>query len=411
MKKKSEEQNTDQARKQNHGVLFRYMRLAFRSLMAILTGIFLLIFLSAAFSDLISPLRFVYPSFLGLGFGALSVIAIIWLVLLILCHRWPSTIAMVIGLIIAHEPMWRYCPLHLSSQEPITNVYTIDGKQHTYPVDSIRLLTYNTCQMGQTHLSKIKEDIPVMNFIRETKADIVCLQEYGFSLSKKGHTEEQLRNSLKDLYPYYDFLRYPGSKALGLAVYSRFPIVKSTRIDKSEKKYITSIHYTLDIHGRKVTLVNNHLKNTGIAMEDRVFTEGMIEHFEKDGIGRIKQSVMRSLSKAYIERAKQSNTIRRYLEEKTDKSLPTIICGDMNDTPVSYSYRTMKGSLCDTWEEVGFGTGTTYNRHHFLFRIDHIFHSEHFRALDVKVLNQYKYSDHYPVLATFQLLPEEKDNK
>lgn len=80
----------------------------------------------------------------------------------------------------------------------------------------------------------------------------------------------------------------------------------------------------------------------------------------------------------------------------------------MNDTPTSFAYRSMRGDLDDTWQEAGFGPGISYREAPFWFRIDHIFHSKHFRVLNVKVLRDMKYSDHYPVMATFQLLPYEE---
>ena len=60
----------------------------------------------------------------------------------------------------------------------------------------------------------------------------------------------------------------------------------------------------------------------------------------------------------------------------------------------------------DAWQETGFGPGITYRAHHFWFRIDHLLHSKHFRALHSRVRKDVKLSDHYPVEATFQILPQ-----
>lgn len=92
------------------------------------------------------------------------------------------------------------------------------------------------------------------------------------------------------------------------------------------------------------------------------------------------------------------------MRDNIGAEVPLIICGDFNDTPVSYCYQQIRGALSDSWEEAGWGPGITYNRNKFWFRIDHIFHSKHFKTIDIKVLDEYSYSDHYPVLATVDLL-------
>ena len=83
-----------------------------------------------------------------------------------------------------------------------------------------------------------------------------------------------------------------------------------------------------------------------------------------------------------------------------------LICGDMNDTPISYCYHNLSQGLSDTWQEAGIGYGITYKEHHFWFRIDHILHSSQFRTLDATIRKDIPFSYNYPLDATFQLLPE-----
>jgi len=372
--------------------------------MAVLTAGLCLILVSSAFSDYINPTVWILPSFLGISFGVLLVLGVIWFFVLLISQRWHSLLLLVITFAIIAMPAWRYCPMHLGGgPEPLT--MTEQGEE--IEVDSLRIFSFNTNIMGQTHLSRIKEHIPVIDIVRNSKADIVCLQEYGFTLKKGGHTEQELRGELKDLYPYYDYTPNDGRKALGIAIFSKHPIRKAIRVDKRKKGYFSAMYYQLDVKGRTIGLVNMHLRSNMIDPKDRILYNDMIEKFEPDSLSRIRTGMMRSLAQAYRLRSTESSMLRQVLLDQHPKELPLLVCGDMNDTPISYCYRSLRQvGLLDTWQETGIGPGITYRANHFWFRIDHMLHSKHFRALRMRVRKDVKLSDHYPIEATFQILPE-----
>lgn len=404
-KSRGNTQKKTQSKKGGGNIVIKILRWTYTSIMAVSTLALLAIYLISAFSDHIDPRSLVYLSFLGIGYHIVLICTIIWGCILMVLRHWRLAGITFIALLLTWEQISRYYPTHLFGPSPVEKIETAEGEQ-PIKVDSIKVLTYNTCGMGQVHLTKIKEKVPVLDVIRKSKADIVCLQEYAFTLTKGGHTEEQIKKSLADIYPYYDYMPNYSRTAMGIAVFSKYPIKKMARIDKSKKDYVSSMYYELDVDGRKVALLNNHLHSNQIKPKDRELYDEMIEHFEKDSLDRIRTGMLRSLGTGFRARAKESNLIRNFVKERIgDQDMPLIICGDMNDTPISYAYRTMRGNLQDSWQNAGIGSGTTYNQHHFWFRIDHIFHSQHFKTLDIKVLDQYNYSDHYPVLATFQILP------
>ena len=389
------------------GIALSITKWTYWSVMMTLTLALCLVLIVSAYSDCISPLLWIYPSFLGIAFGITLILAIVWLFVLLLLRRWKCSIILLVSLLICFNPITRTCPLQiLGLPEPETNEMSVDGVTTQIPVDSIRIFTYNTCAMGQTRLSKIKEPVPIVDIVNASGADIVCMQEYAFTLSKDGHTQQELRHRFSEQYPYYDFTPNTGKKAMGIAFYSKFPILKATRIDRRKQNYFSAMYYQIEAYGQRIGLINMHLHTNSIQPKDRVLYDEMIGHFEKDSLERIRTGMMRSLAKAFRSRADEANLICRFLQETHPADMPLIICGDMNDTPVSYCYHTLRHDLKDTWQEVGRGPGNTFREQHFWFRIDHIFHSSHFKALEAKVRKDVLYSDHYPLQATFQLLKE-----
>lgn len=391
--------------KRNRHRLLSISKWTFRSVMGMLTLGVCFILLAAAFSDYINPTWWVIPSFLGISFGPILCVSVLWFILLLILRRWHSAVIMAISLLLVFEPARRICPIHpFGDPSPLTET---DSGKPIEKIDSLRIFSFNTNLMGQTHLSRIKEKIPVISIIRKSKADIVCLQEYGFTLKKGGHTEIELRNELRDIYPYYDYMPNDGRKALGIALYSKYPIKKGTRVDKRKKGYFSAMYYQVEIKGQRIGIVNMHMRSNLIKMRDRVLYDEMIDHFETDSLQRIRTGMMRSLANAYRHRASDAAMLSHYLLDNHPKGMPLLVCGDMNDTPVSFCYRSLRqAGLDDSWQEVGNGTGRTYHQHHFWFRIDHMFHNERLRPLHMRVRKDVLLSDHYPIEATFQILPE-----
>jgi endonuclease/exonuclease/phosphatase family metal-dependent hydrolase len=100
-------------------------------------------------------------------------------------------------------------------------------------------------------------------------------------------------------------------------------------------------------------------------------------------------------------RANQAHVIDREIRESRNPYI--VVCGDFNDTPISYAYRTIKGDLEDAFVESGSGMGISFNRYRFLFRIDYILHSKNMKAYNCTV-GKLKVSDHYPVCTYLQFL-------
>lgn len=386
------------------GLLANISIWTFRSTMVLLTGLLCLLLILSAYSDLINPNTWIVPSFLGIAFGVLSILCAVWCVVLSLTRQLRCLIAMAVAFGLVFMPLMRYSPFHLSDNDPVTS--TDDGREIEH-IERIKVMSYNTCLMGHANMQDKTKSLPILDVLRQSDADIVCIQEYTTSLAKNGYSIEVLRQRMKDLYPYSDFTPYSYSHRSGIAVLSKYPIRTVDRIDHRKKGYISATYYQIEAESRTFALVNMHLQSNKLSQEDRQLYDDMIGHFAADSLQRIRKGLLHSLAVAWRQRANEVDMIRTYVEQNHPQNMPLMICGDMNDTPVSYSSYTLRQlDLTDTWQETGFGPGITYSEHRFWFRIDHIFHSQGLRALKMQVRKDIKLSDHYPVEATFQLLPQ-----
>ena len=82
-----------------------------------------------------------------------------------------------------------------------------------------------------------------------------------------------------------------------------------------------------------------------------------------------------------------------------ESNLPCIVAGDLNDSAWSYSTRLFKriSGLLDP--RVGRGFFNTFHAKYKIFRLplDHVFHSHHFRLIDLQRIKNSCGSDHFPV--------------
>jgi endonuclease/exonuclease/phosphatase family metal-dependent hydrolase len=112
------------------------------------------------------------------------------------------------------------------------------------------------------------------------------------------------------------------------------------------------------------------------------------------------------------EREQQARAIREFARTHAD---PLIVPIDLNSTDQNTPYSLLTPELVDAWQEAGWGLGHTFpgasspgsSRPTFagiaapmwLVRIDYVFHSRHFRAVEARTGPWDGISDHRPVVA------------
>ena len=176
----------------------------------------------------------------------------------------------------------------------------------------------------------------------------------------------------------------------GVVTFTRYPIVNMGEI-RSESAQNMAIYTDVIIGKDTVRIFNVHLQSYLIDTRkyDIINSPGLDE--EKD-LREIRE-IFSKLKRAFQVRAKQVREIREIINKT---KYPVIVCGDFNDTPVSYAYQKIKGNLEDSFVESGSGLGLTYIGKLPSNRIDNILYSDNFESYNFEAFN-YRMSDHLPV--------------
>ncbi|MDR1764303.1 MAG: endonuclease/exonuclease/phosphatase family protein [Dysgonamonadaceae bacterium] len=354
----------------------------FGGIVSIINAVALGILLLSAFSDYVSPLRFLPAAYLGLFFPFILLGNLLFFIFLIIIRKWKQVLLSLAVFLICSSSIFTYFPIHFKKEEP--------------PKTAIKLLTYNVMHFEWMTKNKVTNKNDLLEYISKSDADIICLQEYGvYTNNNATHlTENEVKTALKKL-PYYEFIQiygFPGGK-LGMAIFSKYPILSVERINYTST-YNGSFAVEINVRGKRLTLINNHLESNKLTGEDKDDYLKITKDIDSQTLDVLKKILYYRLGPAYKIRAKQAQLISDYIAKNKNKYI--VVCGDFNDTPISYSRHKVKGKLKDAFVETGNGAGITYNKNRFLFRIDYILHSDNIKAYKAGVGNL-RSSDHYPL--------------
>jgi endonuclease/exonuclease/phosphatase family metal-dependent hydrolase len=347
----------------------------------------LIVFLAlvcSTFSNLISPEKGMFFPYFGLIFPILFIFNLIFLFYWIIRLR-KYVLLSLLGLILSWHQFTVYFPMH--------------SQNHHVPKNAIKILSYNVREFNFINHSEDTPN-PTIKYILEQNADIICIQEFGWSKNDGYLDRNSILKAFKG-YPYFKFTQTTNSKwhFSGLACFSKYPIIASHRI-KYKSRYNASAYYCIKIGERKIDLINNHLESNKFTSDDIGVYKKVFKDFNSNRLEDFNSIIIRKMDQAFIYRARQANIVK---DEINNCKHDLIVVGDFNDSPISYAYHTILGDLNDAFVDTGFGPGISYNENRFYFRIDNILHSPSIKAYNCKV-DRIRLSDHYPIscYVTFQ---------
>ena len=225
-----------------------------------------------------------------------------------------------------------------------------------------------------------------------TDPDLLCLEE--FNDAAVGNVRF---DSLAD--PDYRRVVYSrdgeGTQGTTLAIYSKFRILNSGRVDcinAVDTSRTVSVWADLRIWNDTVRVFCNHLRSTHIKSDDGDYL--MNYRFLTDTARHEKlRSILNRMRYNSISRSLQVDTIARLIAATPHAR---IVCGDFNDTPMSYVYRTMARGSRDAFRVCGSGYSHTFRGFFNTLRIDYVL-SRGLEPVTYETL-PVEYSDHHPVV-------------
>lgn len=260
--------------------------------------------------------------------------------------------------------------------------------------ESIKIMSYNIGGFSIAPIEKEHDLRMLGEHIREHNPAVIAFQEF---VSPSDTLSLSLSKILTE-YPYRKsaLATMVNQDKVGTMVFSKYPLLKPEMMDFGtghNNAFICQLLY----HSDTITLINLHMQTTGFNQtRNYLGVPGIASDQETYRAYSHLKYVLRENARI---RSGQADKIRRKIEESP---YPVVICGDLNDTPFSYTYRTLSQGLTDGFKDAGIGFGYTYRNLYNLFRIDYFLYSTHIKGISYQSPTL-PYSDHNPILLEFSI--------
>lgn len=361
-------------------------RSIFKTIMMILTVMLSIAFFHVCLVPYISAASFWWVGFAGLAAPYLI------LLLLFTIFFWLYA-----------KPRWALLPIILLSfgYKQIDAVFAYHFKATFNPEKAnatLRIIDWNVQSFnGLSSNKQVKKLVPndIAESIKKLNADVLCLQEFNHSNTEAGNNI----GMFKEIYPYYyfskDYKRNASGYLSGCIIFSKFKIIDTGKINypKAESLIFTDIVKGKDT----IRIYTTHLQSFKFKKNDYSDID-KIKVQEEDALNASK-NVFNKMKPAFQRRAIQADIVQKATSQS---SYPTIVCGDFNDVPNSYTYFTIKGEKQDAFLKKGFGIGRTFISIAPTLRIDYVLADKRFDVLQFDMVDE-GLSDHIMLVTDLKL--------
>jgi endonuclease/exonuclease/phosphatase family metal-dependent hydrolase len=358
----------------------------------ITNAILAVLFLCGAYGGLLNPQNWWPFGFLTLSAFYLLLLLLAFILFWLFVKPGWSLLS-VVTLLIAFKPITNIVPFRFST-----------SFQKEKQQNALRVMSWNVEHFDiLEHKTHPETKQKMLQLIKEYQPDIACFQEMVGSDSIR-----KAINYIPDImeadgfseyhYSYNPKLNFDGDHHFGIIIFSKYPIINKQTISFFPHDYNSIFQYTDVVKGTDTIRVFN------IHLQSLKFTNTNLEYIDNPSMTdeedlKKSKSLISKLKKGFLHRKEQAERIRAEIDKSP---YPVMVCGDFNDVPNSYAYRTIGSGLQNTFAEKGSGIGRTFSGISPTLRIDNIFVSQSYDVLQYTRINK-KLSDHFPVIADVQL--------
>ena len=322
------------------------------------------LFIATLFVPTLDPREWSTLSTLGLiapfVYAAQALLTLYWIV------RWRVAVATLMVIV----SLCGVFSVSLFYKLELRRVYTEPNLRPRYDSRALKVMSYNVRSFIGDNGERCIDS--VVSMIKALNPDILCLQEMGFS---------DIADSL--LSPLHPMPRSLSRTELSPAIYSRYPIIRAGRVDSLKEFVWADVVVKRGTQEDTLRIYNSHLHSTAIRRDDSEYIER--HAYLDDSLGKVR-SIITRLAENNALRAAQADTLALMV---ASSPYPAIVCGDFNDTPISYTYRTVARPMRDAFRWAGRGYSHTYRGFFDMLRIDYILAGEEFEPLSYEVIDSW----------------------
>jgi len=262
--------------------------------------------------------------------------------------------------------------------------------------NELNILSYNVRLFdiyNPTKKGALETRDKIFQFIRNQNPDVLCIQEFYRQDKPTKFTTIDSIYSIMGTTIYHERSAYKrhAHQNFGIAMFSKYPMIAKGDVmfdAQSSKDFNYCIYADIVKNNDTFRVYNAHLQSIKFQSEYYLISDGdPLENLTDENTIKY---MLKKLHVAYQKRAEQA---RRVSNHAKLSPYPTIICGDFNDTPLSYTYNQFNKNLTDAFRNSSQGIGATYIGKLPAGRIDYIFHSPELASYNFKVHAE-ELSDH-----------------
>jgi len=259
---------------------------------------------------------------------------------------------------------------------------------------NVKLVTYNVGKFLYSPTGSTPKGVrecrdSLFTYLKQCDADIICLQE--FWMRNQDHVKEYLKQEFPDYEAEY-YLNIESDGANGNVILTRYDVLDKGVVEFGEESSNMVLYTDMRVHGVNLRLYNCHLESYSVSL-NKFFAHKFVNDttFARQTEEKVKNTI-----------SKRTRQVDQMVEDIENSPFESIIVGDFNDGPMSYTYHCLSKGKNDTFVKSGRGPGATYRKIWPMLRIDFVLYPKRYKCKSHEVI-KLKYSDHYPVITQLDI--------